>query len=364
MSIGLPVASAATRPRRLLGGVGLALLLAGCATPPPARTLACSDALAPDIVRSADGTKASTTLKVLTFNIEGLGFPARSGRETELREIGARLAAMRSAGTGPDVILFQEMFSGAAKNAVAATAYPAIASGPRRTTRASGSTGEALPGKASLKRGEVGLHFTGSGLAIASRYPVLSTQMLAYGKRACAGIDCLANKGIMLARIAIPGVPTPIDIYDTHMNSKGASKAPEPRHLAAHDRQALEASQFIDSTHDDAFPVILGGDFNMRHSEPRWENFSRYQSLNLVHRVCADQASGCEVRMSWDGDAPWMDTQDLQFFWSGSLTSIQPIRVEALFDGSPDSPQLSDHDGFMVTYRLEWPSAAAPGETC
>ena len=350
--------------RGLYGGVGLALLLASCATPPPARTLACSDALAPDIVRSADGTKASTTLKVLTFNIEGLGFPARSGRAAELKQIGDRLAAMRAAGTGPDVILFQEMFSGAAKNAVAASTYPAIASGPRRTTKASGPAPEALPGKAKLKRGEVGMHFAGSGLAIASRYPVLSTQMRAYGKRACAGIDCLANKGIMLARIAIPGVPTPVDIYDTHMNSKGASKAPEPRHLAAHDRQALEASEFIDSTHDDAFPVILGGDFNMRHSESRWENFSKYQSLNLVHRVCADQASGCEVRMSWDGDEPWMDTQDLQFFWDGSLTSIRPIRVEALFDGSPDSPQLSDHDGFMVTYRLEWPTSADQTPTC
>jgi endonuclease/exonuclease/phosphatase family metal-dependent hydrolase len=364
MSAGRPAKVSAIRKRRLCGGAGLALLLAGCATPPPARTLACSDATAPEIVRSADGTKASTTLKVLTFNIEGLGFPARSGRAAELKQIGARLAAMRAAGTGPDIILFQEMFSGTAKAAVAASGYPAIASGPRRTTRASGSTSEALPGKAKLKRGEVGLHFTGSGLAIASRYPILSTQMRAYGKSACAGIDCLANKGIMLARIAILGVPTPIDIYDTHMNSKGASKAPEPRHLAAHDRQALEASQFIDSTHDDAFPVILGGDFNMRHSESRWENFSRYQSLSLVHRVCADQASECDVRMSWDGDAPWMDTQDLQFFWSGDLASIRPVRVEAVFDGSPDSPQLSDHDGFMVTYRIEWPSGATPGEIC
>ena len=38
--------------------------------------------------------------------------------------------------------------------------------------------------------------------------------------------------------------------------------------------------------------------------------------------------------------------------------SIRPIRVEALFDGSPGSPQLSDHDGYMVTYRIEWPVGA------
>ena len=68
---------------------------------------------------------------------------------------------------------------------------------------------------------------------------------------------------------------------------------------------------------------------------------------------------GCDVRMSWDGDEPWMDTQDLQFYWPGSLISVRPIRVEAVFDGRPGSPQLSDHDGFLVTYGLEWPAAAS-----
>lgn len=356
--------SGGTRKARLCGTVALAVLLTACATPAPVRTLACSEAAPANVVQSPDGT-SRTTIKVLTYNIEGLGWPARSGRATELGQIGAALNALRESGAGPDIVLFQEMFSGSAKNAVAASGYPALASGPGRTTRASGSTTEPLPGHANLKRGEVGVHFAGSGLAIASRFPIVHTEMRAYGKRSCAGIDCLANKGVMLARIVVPGVPTPIDIYDTHMNSKGASKAPEPRHLAAHDRQALEASEFIDKTHDDNFPVIFGGDFNMRHSESRWENFSHYQALNLVHRVCADRSSGCDVRMSWDGDEPWMDTQDLQFFWNGDLTSVRPVRVEALFDGSPGSPQLSDHDGFMVTYELKWPtSAAAPGAMC
>jgi endonuclease/exonuclease/phosphatase family metal-dependent hydrolase len=188
--------------------------------------------------------------------------------------------------------------------------------------------------------------------------------MRAYGTRSCAGYDCLANKGIMQARIAIPGLPSPIDLYNTHMNSRGASKAPEPRNLAAHDRQALEASEFIDNTHDDAFPVVFGGDFNMRRSVPRWENFTRYQSMNLVHQICADTSSGCEVLMSWDGDAPWMDTQDLQFYWGGVPVTIKPVRVEAVFDGRPDSPMLSDHDGFMVTYRLEWPANAPLRQVC
>jgi hypothetical protein len=28
------------------------------------------------------------------------------------------------------------------------------------------------------------------------------------------------------------------------------------------------------------------------------------------------------VKMSWDGDAPWMNTQDLQFFASGDRVEI------------------------------------------
>jgi len=33
--------------------------------------------------------------------------------------------------------------------------------------------------------------------------------------------------------------------------------------------------------------------------------------------------------------------------------------VEAMFDGADGLPQLSDHDGFRVTYRLRWTPGAA-----
>lgn len=356
----------AVRRAGRLAALGLTLmLLAGCGTRPPLRIMACDAAHAPPVQVSADGLTASTRLRVLTYNIEGLAWPARStGRAAQLREIGARLSAMREAGTGPDVVLFQEMFSGPAKNAVEATGYPAIVTGPRRTDRPRDPVEDRLPGKPHIKHGELGIHLTGSGLAIVSRYPIINSDRAPYGRRSCAGLDCLANKGVAMARIVIPGVPTPIDLYDTHMNSRGASRAPARRNLEAHARQALEASRFIDATHDDAYPVVFGGDFNMRWSEERWENFSRYQSLLLVHRVCADPASGCDVRMSWDGDEPWIDTQDLQFYWSGDKVRLHPVRVEAVFDGGETGPELSDHDGFMVTYELRWPVSAGIGTAC
>lgn len=342
---------------------GLSLLTAGCGTALPFRALSCGE-VRPLPPVQADNGMASVTLSVLTYNIEGLGWPARNGRAESLAKIGQHIAALRAAGSAPDVVMFQEMFSGAAKKAVLATGYPAIVSGPPRTEKSDTPRQARLPGHSNLRRGETGFHLTGSGLAIASRYPILYAERHSYGKRSCAGFDCLSNKGILLARIAIPGVPTPVDLYNTHMNSRLASRAPHARNLAAHQRQALEASRFIDETDNDKIPMIFGGDFNMRAAQDRWDNFTRYQPMTLVHRVCREPASGCDVRMSWDGDEPWMDTQDLQFFAGSETVTVRPIRVEALFDGGPAGPQLSDHDGFMVTYRLSWPKDGAVPPPC
>lgn len=338
--------------------------LSGCATVFPARVLSCSASYRPVLTPGAYGNELSTTLRVLTYNVEGLGFPARRDRARYLNQIAQQFATQRVRGTAPDIVLFQEVFSASARKALAKTGYPAIVLGPTRTTAPLDIARTPLPGRSRVTRGEIGLRLTGSGLAIASRYPIVAADNVAFGKRSCAGIDCLSNKGVMLARVMIPGVPTPIDVYNTHMNSQGASRAPQKRHRAAHARQVGEASFFIDSTHDDRFPLIFGGDFNMRESRPRWETFSAYQPLKLVHQVCQEPMSGCDVKMSWDGDEPWMDTQDLQFFWGGSPVAIAPIRIETMFDGSPGSPKLSDHDGLMVTYRLSWPARMTALSPC
>ncbi|WP_288418388.1 endonuclease/exonuclease/phosphatase family protein [uncultured Novosphingobium sp.] len=338
----------------------LSIAVTGCGTAPPLRRMAAEAASAPTVRIAPDGVTRTATLSVLTYNVEGLGWPARSGREQDLVRIGAHLAALRAAGKAPDVVLFQEVFSGAAKRAVLASGYPAIVPGPRRTTPHIRMFTDKLPHRAKLRKGEIGVRLTGSGLVIASRYLVLLTRSQAYGRRSCAGLDCLANKGVMLARIAVPGVPVPIDLYDTHMNSRRASHVAEARNLAAHARQVTEASAFIDASHDDRYPIVFGGDFNMRGSQDRWENFTRYQPMRLVHRACMEPGSDCKVHMSWDGDEPWVDTQDLQFFGNGERVTIRPVRVEALFDGGPNGPVLSDHDGFLVEYELTWRQASAP----
>src|SRR5204862_8341823 len=50
------------------------------------------------------------TLSVMTYNVEGLPWPVRRGRGSQLKAIGEQLAALRARGLQPDVVLLQEGF--------------------------------------------------------------------------------------------------------------------------------------------------------------------------------------------------------------------------------------------------------------
>lgn len=341
-------------------------LLSACVSLPQERSVACEDAKSPPIRPSEDGLTASTRIDILTYNIEGLPGKIRRGRSDPLREIGTYLAELRRAGTAPDIVMFQEVFSRSARNAVLAAGYPSLAPGPSYSHRQPPALDRSLPGRRNVRRGELGIKFASSGILVAGEFPILEYRALPFAQGSCAGFDCLANKGMVFARVAIPGVPGALDLFNTHMNSMRASRVPAPRYHAAHAKQVREITDFMASTGAPGHPRVLGGDLNMRHSEQRFAEFSRLQPLTLVHKYCAERAEQCEVLMSWDGDEPWMDTQDLQLFSPGNAVSILPVRVQAMFDGGAGGPLLSDHEGFRVTYELRWrvdqtvPFACAP----
>ena len=302
--------------------------------------------------------RCQANLDVLVYNIEGLQWPARRGRAKSLAQIGEHLRALRSAGGAPDVVLFQEAFSPAAIRAVRRTGYPEIVRGPSRKARSVYKADTKLPGRSKPLKGELGVRLLSSGLVIASRFPVLETASDAFSRTNCAGFDCLSNKGVLLARISVPGLPEPIDIITTHMNARRASKVSTKRNFAAHQAQTHEIAEFLRSESRSDRAMIFGGDFNMRRSPERYDAFRARNPLTLVHEHCL-RVTTCRIVSSWDGDQPWMDTQDLQFFANGENVRITPLEVNAMFDGSPDSPRLSDHDGFRVVYRLEWTGTAA-----
>ncbi|VXC99380.1 endonuclease/exonuclease/phosphatase family protein [Sphingomonas sp. 8AM] len=333
------------------------LATAACTSLPPARMAPAPLPVAsgPSILVDRSQERASTTIDVLSFNVEGLAWPARRGRAASLAKIGSILADLNTRGTAPDVILVQEMFSRAAVRALSRAGYPYRVWGPGRTQRRTLVTSGRVRGPRRWGKGETGFHLVGSGLAILSRYPIVAAASEPFGATHCAGFDCLSNKGAQHARITIPGVPGGIDLFNTHLNSQAESRVPAERHGAAQALQRADLSSFLAATASGRDPVIVAGDFNMAGTPGRLmkleQALSRY---TMVHRFCAAPASTCDVQMSWDGDEPWVDTEDLQLFRSSSTLGIMPNRIEAMFDGTAGQPRLSDHDGLRVTYRLEW----------
>jgi hypothetical protein len=97
-------------------------------------------------------------------------------------------------------------------------------------------------------------------------------------------------------------------------------------------------------------------DVNMRHADDRIEYFIERSggNLNEVSSFCTDPTNDCEVRIQWESDTPWYETQDLQGWVSGKRVSVTPIRVEAVFDEPQEGIMPSDHNGLLVHYRLSW----------
>lgn len=339
-----------------------ALAAAGCTTLPDNITGRCGKRP----IIHVGSEQSYTDVSVLTYNIEGLPWPGRRDRAPLLKEIGRQLARERAAGTGADIVLIQEAFSPAAVRSILSAGYANRVGGPSPTSlrmRASSDAPASLTQRRKLTKGERFGTLLPSGLFILSDYPVLAHQHQPFRRGECAGYDCLANKGVVWAQVAIPGVPSPVDIFNTHLQSRAASGVSRNRSFQAHRLQVSDVGRFIEARRAAHNPLIFGGDFNMRNSPRRFEHFDLVKPWPLVHRHCTDHPRDCIVLASWDGDAPWMDTQDLQGFDSGALVSVRPVKVETKFDRPWNGTRLADHDGLLVTYRLTWPNSARAAAT-
>ena len=87
--------------------------------------------------------------------------------------------------------------------------------------------------------------------------------------------------------------------------------------------------------------------------------------MESVHRYCQLRPNECEVLEDWTYEDQWRRVQNKHMFLSGDTVKIRPIRAEAMFDGGPSGPVLSDHYGFRVVYELSWPTkGAVPPPVC
>lgn len=298
---------------------------------------------------------ATADISVMTYNVAGLPWPVKKGRGKALQKIAKEIGALHEMDAAPDVIVLQEAFTPA--SAQIGAAYPNRLRGPRAGDRSETNApalGKDFKKARNRRKGERMGKLMPSGLYLFSNYPIVESHMTPFRRASCAGYDCLANKGAMMAVIEIPGAPTPVQILNTHLNSNGRSGVKHERALAAHRQQVDEIGDFLARTLNKDWPLIYAGDFNTRNAEERFEHNARTMPGEFVRKYCLAAAERCDVRMSWDGDAPWLDTQDLQGFKDGEKVEVRPVRAEAMFDKPVNGRKLSDHDAYLVTYRLTW----------
>ena len=341
----------------LLGAIALVATAAAAPAPVPSAIQDPPAAVAPT---------DSAEISVLTYNVKGLPWPFARGRAQALREIGRELAALRAQGQQPDIVLIQEGFRGEIADLVKASGYRYWAHGPKRGERTHGAPpedGRTFHRGRHPMLGEGWGKFASGGLHVLSDAPITDVADVPY--RYCAGFDCLANKGAMLARIALPKVPGEIDVVNTHLNSKRASRASLKRSLQAHNLQVEELLTFISNHRSAGAPLLVGGDFNVKGSAARYDHLADARPYKVVSEFCSAPDNACQGQTTAKDTRPWLRSQDLQGFEAAPAVDVRPIRVDTVFGRNAEGARLSDHDGYLVHYRLTWTpkpaqAAAAP----
>ncbi|RST31402.1 endonuclease [Sphingomonas ginkgonis] len=277
-------------------------------------------------VLAAAAPAAAADLSVLSYNIHGLPWPIVHDRTRDLQAIGDRLAAMRAAGTQPHLVLLQEAFTGHAKAIGSIAGYPYAVRGPD-------------------SRGDL----EDSGLLILSDYPVLGSERIVYRRGACAGLDCLSNKGALLVRVAVPGLAQPLAVVDTHMNARARSCAGRRHSDRAYAAQVEELRQFVASRILPGTPAIVGGDMNVGRAAARTALVTGDQLL-----AGSDDA----VRTALAGAAPVDDpaaaaviarrNKDWLFARGDQAVTFRLASLSVPFPRGT----LSDHGGYIARYAL------------
>lgn len=329
-------------------------LLGATACPAPAYETPSPQALA------ADGS-----LSVMTYNVEGLPWPVAWGRSAALDKIAERLGAMRKEGTAPHIVLLQEAFVPAAKAIGTKAGYPYVISGPgsddTNPAKASGPAARFADGVHWWK-GETEGKYVGSGLQILSDYPVVAVHRMAFPSYACAGFDCLANKGALMVTVTVPGVSRPVDVITTHLNSRGASGVGHARSDEAYKMQVAILSGFVQQFHDPAHLLIAGGDFNVGKIKVRraallgavTREWSPGRAVNdAMHADLADGGSlPADARVSFRHAKDWQ-------FYSGGTVPFRVASIEVPFGKEKGGGMLSDHVGYTARYQLGYTRLAA-----
>jgi len=302
-------------------------------------------------------------LSVLTYNVEGLPWPVRTGRDADLARITQRLQELRHTGSQPHIIVLEEAFSDAAQAIPIKAGYRFIADGPAASDAGAPATlpaDRAFLAQASFLSGETWGKWRGSGLRIASDYPILAVKRAAYPAYACAGMDCLANKGVLLVTVAVPGAAQPVVIVATHLNSRRAAGVSFERSFYAYRRQVDFLTDFVRNNVASGMPLIVAGDFNAGQEPQRRayllrqaETWRATAPVQAALDTCLEARTRCATQNGPDLLFSQQRGRDWQLFASGQAVSLALKSMCALFGHDAQGRMLSDHVGYAATYRIE-----------
>jgi len=319
----------------------------------------------PPRIASAD-LDGAQPVSIMTYNVEGLPWPIRFGRTTAAREIGDRLAALRREGAQPHILVLQEAF-GAEQKAIGERAgYRYRVDGPGEADRNPAAMAAETPADraylahAHRLRGEGWGKWAGSGLVLYSDYPILAVRSTVFPDYACAGFDCLANKGALMAVVAVPGSPQPVAVVATHLNSKTASGVGKARYTYAFSRQMDVLGGFLREALPAGVPYVIAGDTNVGAGATRAGLFGTMVAslprtgapgVNAL-TTCLAPGSTCRVDTPDEARRSHEKGKDLEVYGSGTAVRLQPVTVSVPFGHGPDGSMLSDHIGYAVGYAM------------
>ena len=189
-------------------------------------------------------------------------------------------------------------------------------------------------------------------------------------RRGCRSRSAIATwcaaRGVSTAPIRARTAPTAISAasdVSPRASGSSSSRAPDwsPRPIWR-SRQIAELRDLLAREWRGRGPLIWAGDINARGDLERFGLQEASLPGELAHRYCVDNPGHCAVESSWDNDAPWLDTQDLQGFLDGEWVRIKPVSIAARFDAPVDGRMLSDHDALEVRWRLSWRPVSSEAE--
>lgn len=258
------------------------------------------------------------TIKIMSYNINGLPWPIRSGKKKAYEYIANELYNNRENGTGPGIVLIQEGFTNTVNTIIEKSGYKYV-----------------------IKPINV-LGILNSGLYILSDYPIVNAYEISYGTT-IAGWDALANKGVLLFSIILPNGEK-LNLINTHLNSVNSSGVSQEKSFLAQKKQLYIIDNNLKMI-DRNDHTVFGGDFNIKTHQPNYEFM--LSKLNV-----SDSYDDCLQNDDCDGanDKRHIDVVD-HFLYESDTLEISDIR-RTFLGGSTDF-KLSDHSALVVTYKFK-----------